>query len=690
MAIPTNAFAAVAEELNAQEPIQQEQVVEPVEEILVEEATTEEATTEEAVAQEDVVVPEEVAEEEAAVESEEETEEALTQEEIDEVLDEQSDRCTGMYIGSDLTETGDTFIGRSEDLNGNNRKVFEYVPASKHNPETDFYTDVDSCPLFKLPMPEETVGYTAVHDDPAEWGVEGAKAYAANGINDYGVAITATTTTYMNEAADAIDPEVADSGLAECVLGDILLGQAKSPKDACLIAGKIIDEHGAAEGYQFYAGNSEETWMFSTLSGHQWVAFRIPNDKVMVNPNIGGLQYEIDYNDTDNVIYSTDMFKLAKDNGFDQYFEDGTFNAFATYGNYTGGSGNNGSVNSRLWQGYRYLTGSDEAADALIEDHPLFFTPDKVYSTFDALRMLGYQGKGTKIDSTDKIKGWMGPWGEDVDGALCRAAFEKGYYPIGNLNQLQCHVFQVRHDKDIPLGLRTIQWQCMGSAAYGVFLPFYCGLQTEMPDIYNAGPVGHDYQGALVSDVDAENSMYYVMTDYSKLVAYCVNAGADMSAIEQYRDNMQKDLIAQQIEMEKAMMELSPLQYTAAANAMCNVLSNNLHQSTLALNSLLRAYINAGDFSKPFSFDFADQVLPNAVDTMVMGDDEPRQVKYDAGYVEAQEPQEPQEPQKEAKKATSPAKTPQTGDATNMLFPVVIAIAGASAVCVSMKKREEI
>ena len=357
-------------------------------------------------------------------------------------------------------------------------------------------------------------------------------------------------------------------------------------------------------------------------------------------------------------------------------------------------------------------------------------------STFEVLRLLGFQGKGTKLDSTQEgaITGWVQPWGREYQENLCRAIYGnkdgQGLYPIGNLNQLQCHVFQIRNDQSIPQALREIQWQCMGSASYGIFLPFYTGLQTKMPAIYSAGSVAHDNLGAMSPDIVGANSMYYTMTDFSKLVSYCVNAGADMSAVEQYRDNMQKDLIKQQVEMENAMKDLDPAQYTAAANSMCEVLSNNLHQKTLALNSLLRAYAKAGDFSKPFTFDFADQVLPSTVDALHIGDDEPRDVNYNAGAVDGGTQTDDQTTVDEttqtddkttvdettqtdnkvtvdestqttdkavdntvkpaAKKAVAAKATPQTGDATNMVFPIVIAIAGAGAVYTSIKKREEI
>ncbi len=600
MATPTPTLAAIAANTDASNTVVSEVVEAP-------EASTEVKETS-AVEETAVASTEEVVETEKK-ESEEEPR-LLTEEE----LKAQSDRCTGIFFGSETTTSGDTFIGRSEDLNGNNRKDFHYVPAAEHDPEKDFFQDFDSHTDFKYPMPKKTVGYTAVHDDPSAWDIseEDVKngayyfSYAANGINDNGVAVTATTTTYMNEAASAVDPLIDNNGLSEAALGDVILSQAENPRHACEVVGKIINEKGAGEGYQFYAGNGKETWMFSTLSCHEWIAFRIPNDKVMINPNIGGLQYKVDLNDPETCIHSEKMLSLAVDNGFAKYYEDGTFNPFSTYGNYKGGTGNNGGVNSRLWQGYNYLTGSAEKADALVEEHPLFFTPEKKFDTFEVLRMLGYTGSGTKFDADQAISGWMGAWGDSVpQDQLIRPAYgrnESGatVYPIGNMNQLQTHVFQVRQNEKLPEGLRIVEWMSMGPATYGVLLPYYGGLLTDTPAIFGRGSNDHANQGAQAVDADAEKSIYWVMADYNKLVAQLVNKGADMSSVKAYRDGMQKDLIRQQQEFEAAMLQLDPSQWTAAANKMTEAFSTELFTRTVELNKQLRDYLAAGDFTKPF------------------------------------------------------------------------------------------
>ncbi len=40
--------------------------------------------------------------------------------------------CTGLYIGSEESANGSTFVGRSEDIGKLYDKVFEVVPAADH------------------------------------------------------------------------------------------------------------------------------------------------------------------------------------------------------------------------------------------------------------------------------------------------------------------------------------------------------------------------------------------------------------------------------------------------------------------------------------------------------------------------------------------------------------------------------
>ena len=602
MAVPSQAFAAAAEQADA--PTAEVQAA-PAE---AQEKTTPEAQAAPAEAQEKTT-PEAAAsaQQKAKVESQKSAD-------ADHSGDEELDwRCTGMYVGQDLTETGDAYVGRIEDLNGHNHKVYEYVRPQDNNPETDFYIngetngqdDVNSPDFkgFKLPKPKHTYGYVCYHDDNQnpDWLADNPKGYplyAACGINDNGVAVTATTSIYPKYplVKDSKDPYV-ESGVAEAVLGDILLGQAKNPRQACQLAGSIVDKWGSAEGNQVYVANADETWVFSILSGHQWIAFKMPSDKAMINPNIGGLQYKVDLNDTENVMYSKDLVKLAEEHGFAKYYEDGTFNVFSTYGEDPAGA-----QGVRLWQGYDYFTNA-KTADDLMAEHPFFFTPDnKNLSTFDIVRAFGFRGQGTKYDATlPEYDNWFqSQWTKDAKGQWVETRVDapyrekSKYYSIGNMNNLQEHVFQVRQDKSIPLGLRIIQWECMGPAEWGLFLPLYNGLVTQTSDIYSSKNCEHDNEAADVVNKVAQKDMYFTMGDFNYLINYARWKGADMSAIRQFIDANQKDIIAQQAVMEKAMMSLPKEQYTAAANALSKVMSEQVQKRINDMNTQLRAFIESG------------------------------------------------------------------------------------------------
>ena len=689
MAVPTNAFAAVAEELNAQEPVQQEVV----------------ATTEETVDSDAITVGREATEDEALdLEQHEENDEQY--------------RCTGIYVGGDLTESGDTFVGRDEDLNGHNHKVYEYVPAQDNDPEKDFYVDIDENPDIKIAKPKHTFGYTCYHDDPNEWdGNPENPVYAACGINDNGVAITSTVSIYP-DAEEHNDPYTKPAGLAEDIIGDILLSQATSPKHACELAGKLIDEHGSAEGNQFFACNGDEAWIFSVLSGHNWIAFKLPKDKISVNPNIGGLQF--DALSAEDVMYSANMEKHAVDSGFAKYYDNGNFNPFASYGEY-GEIAEDGTFKTnvhqleRLWQGYEYFTDS-KTADKMMEDHPLFFDGQqgKKYSTFEVLRSLAYRGAGTKYDATLGKQWYQVKWiqneaGEWVKDLQLNVPYNEKYscYSIGNMNNLQEHFFQLRHDKSLPEQLRVIQWESLAPAEWNVFLPLYNGLITDIPENYQSNDCAHSGENSMIVNPVAQNDVYYTMNDLNRLAGFARAYGADMSELRANLDEVQQDLINQQQVNEKAMLSLDPSQYTAASNKMLATMTEQLLAKVNKINDRLRSFIlantddqgNVNLDGKKFeltddeklTIQTAELLKDGKFDLSQLPDDEARPITY--GYTGEDEQVNPEQtkPEQVAKKTTAPAKTtPQTGDTTNVVFPVVIAIAGASAIYVSMKKREQI
>jgi len=118
-----------------------------------------------------------------------------------------------------------------------------------------------------------TYRYTYVRDHPSQWHGR-YDAYSEAGINEKGVSCSATLTTGMNADAEAADP-LTKTGIGEYSYGSVILGESANAREGVELLGKIIDEQGACGNDQIIIADSNETWLFAALSGHQWIAMRI-------------------------------------------------------------------------------------------------------------------------------------------------------------------------------------------------------------------------------------------------------------------------------------------------------------------------------------------------------------------------------------------------------------------------------
>lgn len=470
--------------------------------------------------------------------------------------------CTGLYVGSSASENGSTYVGRSEDIGKLYDKVFEVRPAADHA-EGELYEDTYG---FSMPYPAHTYRYTVLRDSinayaSTESWLDGdgnlvREAYGEAGVNEKGVAVSATVSTAYNDAVEAVDPVDGgwDGGLCEISLASVILMQADSARDGVEKLTAIIDEYGNGECNSLVICDAEEVWDVELLSGRQYVALRMPADKVSVNPNMVVMN-EVDVSDTENVIASENLISLARENGFLVSSQLGTgaeeitkIDIARTYGAGDFGSGQY----ERFWQGVRYLNEAlsgevsivyGEGGEAPEGPFPMLFDADRQLSTYEVLRLLAYRGEGTAYDAN-----------------------EGGCYAIGNAYQAECHVFEIR--SGMPDALATIQWQAMSRAEFSVYLPFYSSLLTDTSDLYQTefGIVVDDdysnYYDIYYGDVSSlmeredwpEDSIQWVFVALNDLCdqnrdRYGVN-------VQKFWEAYQKALIRQQADVDKAMQKI--------------------------------------------------------------------------------------------------------------------------------------
>lgn len=483
--------------------------------------------------------------------------------------------CTQMYMGKNLTADGNTYYGRAEDFGKRYLKHYGIEPA--HEPGFK-YSSIESA--FEYTSNKPTYRYSYVRDHPSNW-MGRTDAYSEAGINEKGVSCSATLSTSYNEEAAAADPIDEEVGLGEYSYGSIILGESATAREGVELLGSLIDDQGVCTNDQIIIADNNETWLFATLSAHQWIAMKLADDVASLNPNIGSLNYDVDLNDTENCLHSEKIQSMPEEKGFAEY-TDGKFDVARTYGERLDKTG--------MHQWTRYVQGRDYFMNPLTKDadytivndngsvgasvseiQPLFFKPGKSgWSTFELIRAFGNRG-------------------ENVPGLNANT---DGAYAIGTERNTEINLFQIRRGLDPQVA--TIQWEMLSRAAYSVAIPLYSALITEVSPYFSDQTVSFDHckQTDVVYNEEPENSINYVLMDISSL---CFENPDTLGiSVRTYLDALQNELIEQNKEVDTAMLAKTTTEgRTALANKAGKAATENTYKKCKALLQEMRAYQKA-------------------------------------------------------------------------------------------------
>lgn len=494
--------------------------------------------------------------------------------------------CTGVYVGSALTDNGSTFMGRSEDIGDRYGKVFSVAAPQTLTDESVFkdtygfqmkYSDLE------FDYPTTTYSYTYVRDSylygetmKDSDGNYVGEAYAEAGQNEKGVAMTATVSTSYNSKARAAD-RLVGTGICEVSMTSIMLGGASTAREAVEILAEIIDKYGAGECNSLMISDAKETWYFEIVSGHQYAAVKMPADKVSVQPNIMLLGV-IDVTDTENVIASENLVALPAEKGFLVTDESGKIDVLKTYGTPSGGS-------KRYWQGMFYfneeLANANPPSSSSKMDYSLLNDTTKTLSTLDVLNFLAYRGEGSAWD----YSGQPNLGNSNV---------------IGTRSQSECHIFETRHDMVDELAV--LQWQAMADAEFSVFVPYYSALVRETSDLYHTEAIPRNID-TLTGDTEGQINTNFHLINY-----LCdMNRATDPAvgkAVEAYFEKYQQSLIDQQEDVDTIMEQIyyhAPSQLETVATALGKDLAQQVSEVSSAVLAEVRAYFIADEEGAEFA-----------------------------------------------------------------------------------------
>jgi len=491
-----------------------------------------------------------------------------------EFLDEGGGACTSFYMGKDTTENGTYIWGRSEDISSGYAKLFKVHQAEDHAPGDMYITGTWNTartvftPCFQWPYPSRTLRYTICADSTLNERRD-PEPYGEVGTNEKGVSVSATVTLSANRTTiRSADAFVAyeRGGLDEMDVASLVLMQAETARGACELIAGIIDVRGASSGGTgmgegFMVSDPNEVWFFQWLSGHQYIAVKCPDDRIGFSPNImgnvGDADGWTDLSDTANVIASPQLVSLPKGlNVLVSKDDDTKIKISDTYANATT---NHRTGRMRVGYGYLYGLTTNTQINATLPASVYmnyFAQPrqDRKYSLYEAMRLLGCRGEGTEWEVVNPSNNTSS---------------------IGNANTVEPHVFENR--PGMPPELATVKWICLAPAEFGVYLPYFGNLVTEVYEKCYS-PDTSSYNSANPDN----NSMYRI---FRELYAQCAATGAADRArygngIKAFWEIYQKSLIAQQDLVDEYLTWLLKTEGRAAIEAEATRLSKRVAEQT--------------------------------------------------------------------------------------------------------------
>lgn len=360
--------------------------------------------------------------------------------------EEAPDKCTGVYVGKEVSAEGTMLIARSEDQSrGAYNKLFLVRPAA--DASDGIITDTgEGQNGFSVQIPEKTLKYTTLLDAQDL----GDGPYYACCLNERGLAVDATVSTEAGEEYSAIDPlKPAGEGLRETILPGVIACQAVSAEDAVRVLASYIDRYGAAECGTSLFSDPDEAWIFEIYGGTSYAAMRLPDDRMAVFGNEVMLGWA-DLDAEDGWVFSPNLRACLERLEHPVKDESGRFHLAQCVDPGPRPS----SCNMRTWRGQQLFAPSSVGEYSDEEFYPLLFTPDRKVSVLDVMQLFGDRYEGTSFDMAL-------PGNESLR-------------PIGVTRQSDVHIVQTF--PELPVETCQLQWLAMGNAEHAIFVPAFSGI----------------------------------------------------------------------------------------------------------------------------------------------------------------------------------------------------------------------
>ncbi len=389
--------------------------------------------------------------------------------------------CTTVLVGKKASNDGSTMIARTDDGFFDVKKLIVVEPKKQPKKYKSVISHVE------IDLPDNPLRYTSCPSVDPKHGI-----WAATGINAANVGMTATETITSNPRVLAADPLVeykaaktrrekdVPGGIGEEDIVVLVLPYIRSAREGVTRLAALLEQYGTYECNGIAFNDENEVWWLETIGGHHWMARRVPDEVVVVNPN----QFGMDAFDLDDAfgaqkahMCSADLREFIAENHLDLN-QNGRFNPRDVFGSHT--DMDHIYNTPRAWFMGRYLApnsfrwdGPDAEFTPESDNLPWAIVPDRKVAVEDVKYLLSSNYQGTPYNPYS---------GQDTG--------KRGMYRSIGINRTGVtSVCQIRGDA--PEAIKGLEWVCFGSTTFSALLPVYTNV-AKMP--------------AYLSDVTLETS----------------------------------------------------------------------------------------------------------------------------------------------------------------------------------------
>ena len=425
--------------------------------------------------------------------------------------------CTTILVGKKASYDGSTMIARNDDSPSGRFTPKKYVVV---HPDEQPRQYISVLSHVEIDLPDNPMRYTAVPN-----ALEGEGIWAASGVNEANVAMTATETITSNPrvlGADSLvvyhpakdGQEEVKGGIGEEDIVCLVLPYIRSAREGVKRLGSLLEQYGTYEMNGIAFQDADEIWWLETIGGHHWIARKVPDDVYVIMPNQLGIdQFNLEdaFSEQKEYMCSADLKDFIEKYHLNLAM-DGVLNPRDAFGSHD--DSDHVYNTPRAWYMGRCLNPRTWRWDGPAADFtpysdniPWCMVPERKVTVEDVKYVLSSHFQGTPYDP------YAGYGESNMRGA---------YRSIGiNRNDFMS-LIQINDNR--PDDIKAIQWLSFASNAFNVMVPFYADIETTP-----------DYLSNTTGEVSTDNFYWS-----SRMIAAMADASYKKSIfhIERYQEHV--------------------------------------------------------------------------------------------------------------------------------------------------------